>query len=217
MNKSVYSIVLSDDVVAQVDRLAYKAGTSRSNMINQILADYVSYITPEKRLRDILGKAAELVTAMDQMQVMLQPTDTHLALKSALRYKYNPTVKYSLELYKSGSALGELRVTMRTQNKALITCLSDFFRLWAAVEQLVLGHTPECAAGEGRYSRILHLDPTQAGQATGEMVGRAIMEYVHLLDRCMKLWFEAYAQGIDPGEQIIRLYREYKHHHLLLK
>ena len=74
MNKSVYSIVLSDDVVAQVDRLAYKAGTSRSNMINQILADYVSYITPEKRLRDILDKAAELVAAMDQMQVMLQPT-----------------------------------------------------------------------------------------------------------------------------------------------
>ena len=217
MNKSVYSIVLSDDVVAQVDRLAYKAGTSRSNMINQILADYVSYITPEKRMRDILGKVAELVAAMDQMQVMLQPTDTHLALKSALRYKYNPTVKYSVELYKSGSALGELRVTMRTQNKALIACLSDFFRLWAAVEQLVLGRLPECAAGEGRYSRILHLDPVQAAQASGEMVGQAIMDYVHLLDRCMKLWFEAYAQGIDPGEQIVRLYREYKHHHLLLK
>ncbi|MBQ1203294.1 MAG: ribbon-helix-helix protein, CopG family, partial [Loktanella sp.] len=58
MNKSVYSIVLSDDVVAQVDRLAYKAGTSRSAMINRILADYVSYVTPEQRLRDILGKAA---------------------------------------------------------------------------------------------------------------------------------------------------------------
>ena len=54
MNKSVYSIVLSDDVVAQVDRLAYKAGTSRSAMINRILADYVSYVTPEQRLRDIL-------------------------------------------------------------------------------------------------------------------------------------------------------------------
>ena len=49
------------------------------------------------------------------------------------------------------------------------------------------------------------------------MVGRAIMDYVHLLDRCMKLWFEAYAEGVDPGEQIVRLYREYKHHHLLLK
>ncbi|MBQ1251040.1 MAG: ribbon-helix-helix protein, CopG family [Clostridia bacterium] len=217
MNKSVYSIVLSDDVVAQVDRLAYKAGTSRSAMINRILADYVSYVTPEQRLRDILGKAAELVSAMDQMQVMLQPTNTHLALKSALRYKYNPTVKYSVELYKSGSALGELRVTMRTQNKGLIACLTEFFRLWAAVEQLVLGTLPECAAGEGKYTRILHLDPQEAQQATGDMVGRAIMDYVHLLDRCMKLWFEAYAEGVDPGEQIVRLYREYKHHHLLLK
>ena len=104
MNKSVYSIVLSDDVVAQVDRLAYKAGISRSGMINRILAEYVSYVTPEQRLRDILGQAASLVEAMDQLQVMLQPSDTHLALKSALRYKYNPTVRYSVELYKSGEA-----------------------------------------------------------------------------------------------------------------
>ena len=72
MNKSVYSIVLSDDVVAEIDRLAYREGTSRSNMINQILAQYVSYTTPEKRLSDIFSKAVELVESMDQLQVMLQ-------------------------------------------------------------------------------------------------------------------------------------------------
>ena len=217
MNKSVYSIVLSDDVVAQVDRLAYKAGISRSGMINRILAEYVSYVTPEQRLRDILGQAASLVEAMDQLQVMLQPSDTHLALKSALRYKYNPTVRYSVELYKSGEALGELRVTMRTQNKTLIACLDDFFRLWAAVEQHVLGELPPCAAGEGRYSRTLMLDPALAQTATGEQLSRAIIDYVETLDRCIKLWFEAQAQGIDAGEQIIHIYRTYKQNHLLLK
>jgi len=217
MNKSVYSIVLSDDVVAQVDRLAYKAGTSRSNMINQILAEYVSYTTPEKRLRDIFDKAVALVDGMEQLQVMLQPSDTHLALKSALRYKYNPTVKYSVELYKSGEALGELRVTMRTQNKTLITYMNAFFRLWAAVEQHVLGHLPPCTVGEGRYSRTLHLEPSLAAQATGDALGQAIIDYVQVLDHCMKLWFEAQAEGIDPDEQIVRIYREYKKHHLLLK
>ena len=111
MNKSVYSIVLSDDVVAEIDRLAYREGTSRSNMINQILAQYVSYTTPEKRLSDIFSKAVELVDSMDQLQVMLQPSDTHLALKSALRYKYNPTVKYSVSSvsFKSLSTSGRNR------------------------------------------------------------------------------------------------------------
>ena len=40
MSKSVYSLVLSDDVVAAVDRAAYALGSSRSNLINQILAGY---------------------------------------------------------------------------------------------------------------------------------------------------------------------------------
>ena len=38
MKKSVYSLVLSDDVIAAVDRAAYQNGLSRSAMINRILA-----------------------------------------------------------------------------------------------------------------------------------------------------------------------------------
>ena len=41
MKKSVYSIVLADDVVEAIDEMAYSLGTSRSNLINQILAERV--------------------------------------------------------------------------------------------------------------------------------------------------------------------------------
>ena len=37
MKKAVYSLVLSEDVVEAVDRMAYAQGTSRSNLINQLL------------------------------------------------------------------------------------------------------------------------------------------------------------------------------------
>ena len=40
MNKSVYSLVLADEVVEAIDRMAYSMNTSRSNLINQILADH---------------------------------------------------------------------------------------------------------------------------------------------------------------------------------
>lgn len=53
MGKSVYSLVLMDDIVAAVDRLAYQQGTSRSNMVNRILAEYVQMDTPENRIRTI--------------------------------------------------------------------------------------------------------------------------------------------------------------------
>ena len=60
MKKSVYSLVLSDDVVEAVDRAAYQNGLSRSAMVNQILADYVSYTTPEKRMREIFSQVERL-------------------------------------------------------------------------------------------------------------------------------------------------------------
>lgn len=213
MNKSVYSIVLSDDVVAEIDRLAYREGTSRSNMINQILAQYVSYTTPEKRLSDIFSKAVELVDSMDQLQVMLQPSDTHLALKSALRYKYNPTVKYSVELYKNSDALGELRVTMRTQSRDLIDCMNGFFTLWAAVERSFLSFEPPCSIGAGRYSRTLRRPETPQ---TGEALGQAIIDYVETLDKCMKLYFAALPADSDPTRKIAQTYEDYMNNHLLL-
>ena len=42
MNKSVYSLVLSDEVIAAVDRAAYRAGMRRSAFINGVLAEAVS-------------------------------------------------------------------------------------------------------------------------------------------------------------------------------
>ena len=49
MKKTLYSLMLSEDVVHEVDLLAHKLGTNRSNLINQILAEYVNMVTPDQR------------------------------------------------------------------------------------------------------------------------------------------------------------------------
>lgn len=53
LQKSLYSLMLMDDVVREIDRLALQQNTNRSNFINQILAEYVSLMTPEKRIGNI--------------------------------------------------------------------------------------------------------------------------------------------------------------------
>ena len=53
MKKTLYSLMLSDEVVAEVDRLAHRLGTNRSNLINQILAEHVNLVTPERRINDV--------------------------------------------------------------------------------------------------------------------------------------------------------------------
>ena len=45
--------MLSDEVVREADRLAHQKGTNRSNLINQILAEYFGMVTPQRRINDV--------------------------------------------------------------------------------------------------------------------------------------------------------------------
>ena len=95
VNKSVYSLVLADDVVEAIDRLAYSMNTSRSNLINQILAERVQLLTPEKRMREIFAKIEQLMDS--RFQTLNQPSDAMMSIKSPLRYKYKPTIQHRAE------------------------------------------------------------------------------------------------------------------------
>ncbi len=205
MPKSVYSLVLLDDVVAEIDRLAYQMNTSRSNMINQILAEYVSYMTPEKRMREVFDRAIDMLTKGGSFQLMLQPTDTTLSLRSALTYKYNPSVRYSVELYRNNEeAAGELKVTLRSQNHSLILYMAQFFKLWVKIEQAYVGPV-QCRLESGKFTRLLHLPK----EASNEQAGDWIADYIQLLDDSMKLFFAQLDQPQTAARQIEAKYRSY--------
>ena len=135
MNRSIYSLLLMDDVIQAVDQLAYAQNTSRSNMVNQILAEHLSVKTPEQRMRDIFEQIEALMVQQNAFQIQFQPSDAMLSVRTALAYKYKPTVRYSVELFRSDpNVLGELRVSARTQNAGLLRMLDHFFRLWQKLE-----------------------------------------------------------------------------------
>jgi len=186
MNKSVYSLVLSDEIVQEIDRMAYEAGASRSAMINQILADYVRYTTPEKRMREVFS-AIEQMLIGSVFEPQLQPSESMFSLRSALDYKYNPSVRYSVELYKNARPLlGELRVSVRSQNSALVLAMLQFFKLWTRIENTYIGRV-ECAIEDGRYLRKLRLTDDKL---TNEQIGAGIAAYINLLDSALKQYFE---------------------------
>ena len=90
--KNVYSLMLEDDVVAAIDRLAYLQNTNRSGLVNRILAEYASVVTPEQRIRETFSRITALLGGQDSFR-LAAPSDTMLSLSSALLYKYNPTVR----------------------------------------------------------------------------------------------------------------------------
>ena len=171
MKKSVYSLVLSDDVIAAVDRAAYQNGLSRSAMINRILAQAVSYTTPEQRMREIFAQAERLLSG-EVFQSLVQPSDSMMSLRSALAYKYNPNVRYSVELYPDRPGEGELRVSLRSQSSALILYLSQFFRLWAKIEQAYAGGA-DCIIQDGKYARRLNLPARLSDREQGAVLVKA--------------------------------------------
>ena len=191
MKKTNYSLMLSADVVNAIDREAARLGTNRSALINRILAEYVSYVTPEMRAKEILAGVLSRLGADFRTDAQ---TEAVLSLSSSLAYRYNPTVRYSLEMYRGGDRLGEIRVSMRTQNGTLLRLFEAFCLAFAAVENRYLGDC-EYTLGEGRFARVLRLErDARTERMSLDALGALVAEYVSMLDRALKL-FCRYAEN----------------------
>ena len=189
MKKTLYSLMLSDDVVQAVDDLAHRMGTNRSALVNQILAEYTDLMTPERRVQDIFRQISEILDADRALVPFITPNSMTMSVKSSLQYRYRPTVKYSVELYRDrDGALGELAVVFRTQSQELLEAMGRFFRLWKQLEDELVApyHTRpvEYALYPGRFTRTLDL-PVRRDYSSADVAG-AISEYVRLFDRLMK-------------------------------
>lgn len=202
MKKSVYSVVLADDVIAKVDKLAYLNSTNRSNMINQILAEYVSLVTPEKRISSIFDELARQLYSGETFSELSPPTSSVMSIRTALSYKYNPTVKYSIELYREPEMTqGVIKVSTRTTNPALLSKMLEFYNAWAELEY-AYGFTGKDTYENGVFRRpIIHRKNKFAGKNAkgGLSAGEMIADYVSLFDSSMKMYFSDSADGIRPA------------------
>ena len=191
MKKSMYSLILMDDVVREVDKLAQAQNTNRSNLINQILAEYVSFITPEKRISTIFNYIDALI-GNNTFNSFISPNDRTMSLKSSLDYKYRPTIKYEVELYRSyEQTIGELKIVFRTQSVQLLYKLSDFFHMWTQMEKIYLKNINhkqfvEYSFENGKITRTFVL-PSEREYDTEE-IAKAISDYIMMIDDIIKAY-----------------------------
>ncbi len=186
MKKSVYSLVLMDEVVKAVDKQAILIGTSRSNLINQILAEQLSCITPEMRMKEIFSSVTELLGGSFQIQPCR--SDSLMTLRTALEYKYRPTINYKVELLRSPDIhMGTLKVHIRTQNASLIGLFNSFFMYWIRLETDIFRQLGidgyNCDLSSGCFIRKLF--------SCSDNTAEAIYSYITLLDKAVKLYFSA--------------------------
>lgn len=183
----MYSLILSDEIVAAIDRMAALQGTSRSALVNHLLAEHTALPTPEKQARDIFAVVEELMG--QQLRSSFSPGGA-LTLHTAVQYKYNPQLNYTLELTPGQPALGRLRVGLRSQNQALLAYMQLFFQLWARLEQTHLPAPPQAGQQQleaKRYSRTLR---RPALLHNDRQAGEAIAAYVAAMDSCLHTYFD---------------------------
>lgn len=209
MQKSIYSLVLSDSVVEAVDNLARAAGLSRSAMINQILAERVAYTTPEMRMREILSAMQRSMN--DGFYYLEQPSAGTLSCRTALKYRYKPTVRYSVEIFsRGGKKAGELKVSFRTQNAQLISDLTGFFRAWAGFEQKYIAAklTQDIlyAIDNGKFTRTLNMP---VPEISDEALGSAVADYMAMFDAAMKEYFAYLPDTVTAAAAAEQSYASY--------
>lgn len=187
MAKTVYSLVLADEIVQAVDALAAQKGMSRSTLVNQILAEYAHVSTPEMRAQEMLDAVRQLA---EQGGIRSQTqTGGRLILRTALSYKYNPALSYTVQWQEEEGSFGRLQVALRSQNAAVLSCFDAFFLLWQQWEQLYMD-TPPAAHQQGnqalRYQRALRYPAQPTG---AEALGESVAAYIMGMDSCLRMFF----------------------------
>lgn len=205
-DKSIYSLVLSDDVIDEIDVMARNAGISRSAMVNQILAERTSCVTPEMRVKQITNAIREAVGG--EFWLAQQPSPATVACRTALKYRYKPTLRYSVELFAvARKRTGELKVSVRSQSDQLNEDLSGFFHCWTQLEQKYIAdritHDLTFRIEPGKFTRTLDLPPKDVSDAR---LGQAVADYMEMLDEVMKLYFSYLPDAAGAAKAAERSY-----------
>ena len=210
MKKNMYSLMLAEDVIHEIDRLADEKGTNRSNLVNQILAEYVSLITPEKHVQNIFEIIENFIGKQNGYLMYSQPNDMTMSIKSSLKYHYRPTIRYEVEMYRTPSqTIGQLKIKFRTTSAELLVELTRFFKIWMQLENIYIRQffakdAIEYGMENGRFLRTFAV-PNDSDY-TEEQIGNAISQYISTFDEMLK----NYLSGIYKStEEIEKRYLQY--------
>lgn len=218
MKKTMYSLMLAEDVIREIDRLAAEKSTNRSNLVNQILAEYVSMTTPEKHVQNIFDIIERFIGQQSGYLLYSQPNDMTMSIKSSLQYHYRPTIRYEVEMYRSpDKTLGQLKIIFRTTSSELLLELTRFFKIWIQLENIYIKNFFEKGAIEygmenGRFLRTFAV-PNDSDY-TEEQIGNAISHYIAIFDEMLKDYLagrytstqdieKRYLQYLNSGVQLI--------------
>lgn len=206
MKKSVYSLMLFDEIVKDIDQIACQRDTNRSQLINDILADYLGRVTPEQKVERIIT----------QLEKELGPTlsvsqfnkSSSIQFGKSIAYKYRPKVKYSYAFAGTGEKkYAVLKISSRTKSAALNRLFDEFFEKIEALEDRNQFHCGKCPDGQTSHKFVREFRTVGSVTRDVNEVCRFLSSYLLMIDQAMNLFFTDSDDGFEEALQ--QLYERY--------
>ncbi|GKX31063.1 hypothetical protein SH1V18_35430 [Vallitalea longa] len=216
MKKSIYSIVLFDEIVEAIDRLSYIKNTNRSQLINDMLAEKLGLLTPQQKVTNIINRISALVET-DSIQVKSKNDYGSLQFGTFIKYKYRPSIRYSFEFYVGNNEerYAVLKINSRSKSEELNEHLERFFkgicyidkkRFPQIYQREIINKT--YTNSNNRFSReFLRGIPLE--KMDDEAIAEYLSCYLLMIDDSMNYYFNNYDME-NVFSQIDRIY----YHHL---
>ncbi len=213
MSKSLYSLILNDEVVSKVDKMARVNGISRSSMIEMILANAVSYETPEIRANNIFDEIERLFSHSPTMRYLENQSQYIGTIVGALDYRYNPAIKYNVELFPNSDKLGQLKVTLRTQNGMLLDLMSDFYNFYIYLEKTYYNKGATYLFEQNKFIRLFDFPNSVV---TTKQLAELLTIYVKDFDELLNVYFNNLTNDVSVFKKVEKRFIELKNNVIVL-
>lgn len=210
MKKSVYSLMLFDEIVEKIDQIAYMNNTNRSQLINDLLAERIGLVTPEQKIQKILEQLGE--NLRDVLSVSQINKNSSIQFGKSLKYKYRPKVRYSYEFMSNDQGkYAVLKISSRTKSEDLNEHFDAFFNLIAQIEQEKNQGSPDISENQTSHKFVREFKKEGELSQETQVVAENLTRYLKMIDRAMNVYFlNIDLQNDDSIERLLeRIYGDY--------
>ncbi|MCT4634397.1 MAG: hypothetical protein N4A76_16925 [Firmicutes bacterium] len=216
MKSSIYSLLVQDNLMEKVDDIALEKGMSRSQMVNEIFAEYLGISTPEYKINKVMDFICKEFLDTSSIRIMSNNKGSSIKLMTNIKYKYNPQLHYMLELKgKNKDKLATLKIQSRTQSKVFLDHLVKFFVLFTEIERIyeigfrknVIDKSYFVVEGN-RFLRDFYYDWTNDSYSP-EGLSQFLINYISMINESVNIYFENIADSKTTVILMTAIYRKY--------
>ena len=208
MNENDNNIRIMEEMMRRLQRLALEKDTSVHDIVHEALNGFLLIHETDLNFYNILGGIESGMTVPGHFITNVDLYNYAVSIKSPIRYIHRPELKYQIVITQNDTvSIGKMSVTLRTHDIHTLRCFSEFVDLWMKLESKYMQSVERIAYSTDvdYFQRKVYL-PMNEQKVSGQIIGAAISDYIHVFDELLKQYF------YHPKSSTIEIEKNYRSH-----